>query len=155
MYSTGQDRIVPVFDLGARELLYSLPTLNGYVYCLAANPIDPSVLAVGVGDGMIRIWKTGSTRSFDLHHLKLNQGKIMSLSWHPTREGLLGFGTDEGRVGWMDAFSQRYQSPTYSSYQHKGGVYSITWGPGIAGFFSFYLLSFHYRPSRLFNEQYS
>jgi hypothetical protein len=45
------------------------------------------------------------------------------------REGLLAFGTDEGRVGWVEALQQR--QPTYSKYQHRGGVYSVTWGPAL------------------------
>jgi len=131
VYSTGQDRIIPAYNLNSRRLVYSLPTLNGFVYCMASNPLDPSILAVGVGDGLARIWRTGSGSSlFDVTHVKLNQSKVMSLAWHGTREGLLALGTDEGRVGWLDAFSNKPQT-TYSSYQHRGGVYSITWGPSL------------------------
>ena len=132
LYSTGQDRIIPVYYLGSKSLLYSLPTLNGFAYCLASNPIDPSILAMGVGDGVIRVWKTGSQQIFDMVYIRLNQSKVMSLAWHPSKEGLLAFGTDEGRVGWIDVFSRRTQ-PSYSSFQHRGGVYSVTWGPGVAG----------------------
>ena len=47
------------------------------------------------------------------------------------REGLLAFGTDEGRVGWVEVLQQRSQQPAFSSYQHRGGVYSVTWGPAL------------------------
>lgn len=43
------------------------------------------------------------------------------------REGLLAFGTERGRVGWVEALQQR--PPMHSSGQHQGGVYSVTWGP--------------------------
>ena len=35
--------------------------------------------------------------------------KVISVAWHPTKEGLLGFGTDEGRVGWLDALNVKNQ----------------------------------------------
>ena len=37
-------------------------------------------------------------------HAKMNLSKVMSLAWHPHREGLLAFGTDEGKFGWVEAF---------------------------------------------------
>lgn len=132
VYSVGHDRIVAVLQINSKRVLYSLPTLNGFSYCLASNPIDPSILAIGSGDGLIRVWKTGSQKLFDLRHLRLNQSKVMSLAWHPVREGLLALGTDEGRVGWVDALGSRNQI-SFSNFQHRGGVYSVTWGPGIAG----------------------
>ena len=54
----------------------------------------------------------------------------MSLCWHPSREGLLALGTDEGRVGWVEALGSS-RTPTFSGWQHRGGVYSVTWGPGV------------------------
>ena len=107
-----------------------MPTLNGFAYCLASNMLDPSIVALGVGDGIIRIWKTGSNQLFDIKHIRLNQAKVMCLAWHPDREGVIGFGTDEGRVGWIDVLSQKSQM-TFSSYQHRGGVYCISWAQGI------------------------
>lgn len=31
----------------------------------------------------------------------------LQLSWHPTKEGCLAFGTDDGKVGIFDTFSSR------------------------------------------------
>ena len=109
-----------------------MPTLNGFAYCLASNPIDPSIVAIGVGDGMIRIWKTGSSKPFDVRYVRLNQSKVMSLAWHPEKEGMLAIGTDEGRVGWADVFAQR-SNVEYSNFQHRGGVYCSSWAPNISG----------------------
>ena len=89
-------------------------------------------MAVGAGDGIVRVWKTASNQMFDIRHVVVKQAKIMSLAWHPQREGLLGFGTDEGRVGWVDVFSQKMYV-TYSDYQHRGGVYCTCWAPGGRG----------------------
>jgi WD40 repeat protein len=91
VYSVGQDRTLTAYDLAAKQLAYSLPNLNGYVYCLAANPVEPSLLAVGVGDGLIRLWKLGSPQLFDLTYVRLNQAKVMSMAWHPTRYQFLAF----------------------------------------------------------------
>ena len=37
-------------------------------------------------------------------------------------EGLLAFGTDEGRVGWVEALSSS-RVPNLSNTQHRNGVY--------------------------------
>lgn len=85
VYSVGQERAMSVYDLTARRLCYSLPSLNGFVYCLAANPVEPGVLAVGAGDSLIRLWNVGSSQLFDINYVRFNQAKIMSLAWHPVR----------------------------------------------------------------------
>ena len=130
MYTNGQDRVLGVYNLISNRLLYNMPTLNGFAYCLATNALDPSIVALGAGDGLIRVWKTNSNQLFDINHVRVNQAKIMSIAWHPEREGFIGFGTDEGRVGWLDVLSQRTQV-THSAYQHRGGVYCVSWASDI------------------------
>lgn len=56
-----------------------------------------------------------------------NAGKVSSLAWHPTIEGRLAFGTDEGRVGIFDTLSLT-KPPLLSRTYHKGTVYNIAWG---------------------------
>jgi gem associated protein 5 len=51
-----------------------------------------------------------STKStFDMTAIwnKLSSTKVMALAWHPDKEGVLAFGTDDGRVGTVDAFSPK------------------------------------------------
>lgn len=55
-------------------------------------------------------------------------GKVTALAWHPTVEGRLAFGTDEGRVGIFDTLSLT-KPPLLSRTYHKGTVYNIAWGP--------------------------
>ena len=55
----------------------------------------------------------------------VKQAKVMSLAWHPAKEGLLAWATDEGRVCWADTLGRG--QPSLSSYQHRGGVYCATW----------------------------
>ena len=123
-YTIGQDRALIATHLDSGRQMYALPTFAGFVYCLASNPVDPSLVAIGAGDSQIRVWRTASQQLFDITniHAKLNQAKVMSLAWHPSREGLLAFGTDEGRVGWVEALSSS-RVPNISNTQHRNGVY--------------------------------
>ena len=77
---------------------------------MEASPVDPNLVAVGGGDSTIRVWKTASSRpGFDVSLVwqKLSS-KITAIAWHPEKEGLLAFGTDEGRIGTVDALHSRY-----------------------------------------------
>ena len=123
-YTIGQDRALIATHLDTGRQMYALPTFAGFLYCLASNPVDPSLVAIGAGDSQIRVWRTASQQLFDITniHAKLNQAKVMSLAWHPSREGLLAFGTDEGRVGWVEALSSS-RVPNISNTQHRNGVY--------------------------------
>lgn len=106
-----------------------LPTLGGFVYSVSVSPKDPSVVAVGVGDGMIRVWKTRSTRSaYDISTLWQGiKEKVMALAWHPTKEGCLAFATEDGKVGIYDTLSLR--PPVVAETYHLKPVYALSWGP--------------------------
>ncbi len=51
---------------------------------------------------------------------------MSGLAWHPTIEGRLAFGTDEGRVGIFDTLSLT-KPPLLSRTYHKGTVYNLSW----------------------------
>ena len=129
VYTVGQDRLMVVTHLDTGNKVYSLPCFAGFVYSLQCNPIEPSTLAIGAGDGQIRIWRTGDSKDkFSMRMVGVKQAKVMSLAWHPTKEGLLAYGTDEGRVCWVDVMTGGGRSAaTLSQYQHRGGVYCVTW----------------------------
>lgn len=55
-------------------------------------------------------------------------GKVTSLAWHPSVEGHLAFGTDEGRVGVFDTLNSS-KSPLLSRTYHRGSVYNLGWAP--------------------------
>ena len=55
IYTSGQDRSLVAFDLDANALRFNLPTFASGVYAIAANAIDPSIIAIGAGDGNIRV----------------------------------------------------------------------------------------------------
>ena len=53
---------------------------------------------------------------------------MSGLAWHPTTEGRLAFGTDEGRVGIYDTLASS-KPPMLSRTYHKGTVYNLAWAP--------------------------
>ncbi|XP_072001610.1 gem-associated protein 5 [Engystomops pustulosus] len=134
LLSTSMDRDVKCWDLGSLSCCWSLSSLGGFVYSLAFSPVASGCLAVGVGDGMIRVWNSLSVvNSYDVKTLWQGiRSKVTALSWHPTKEGSLAFGTDDGKVGIYDVFSTK--PPQISSTYHKKTVYSMSWGPPLPPF---------------------
>ncbi|XP_063303907.1 gem-associated protein 5 [Pelobates fuscus] len=128
LLSTSMDREVKCWDLGSLSCCWSLTSLGGFAYTLAFSPVAAGSLAVGVGDSMIRVWNTLSVvNAYDVKTLW--QGircKVTALSWHPTKEGSLAFGTDDGKVGIYEVYSNK--PPQISSTYHKKTVYSLSWG---------------------------
>ncbi|XP_077983936.1 gem-associated protein 5-like [Glandiceps talaboti] len=123
------DRQIISWTLASSKVMYTIPTLGGFVYSMVTSPIDPGRLAIGVGDNMIRIWNTSSPiNAYDVSVLwQGTRSKVTALCWHPYREGHLAYGTDDGRVGIYDVTVQK--PPNISSSYHKKTVYSVGWGP--------------------------
>ncbi|XP_043268004.1 gem-associated protein 5 [Venturia canescens] len=112
-------------------LEYSTPTQGGYIYCMAACPLDTSRIAFGAGDAMLRLWNLSEPHqtTFDVTtQWQKIMGKIRSIAWHPEKENLLAFGTGEGRVGVWDTNSNTKPPILYRQY-HRHTVYSLGWGP--------------------------
>lgn len=80
---------------------------------------------------MIRVWNTLSIKNnYDVKHFWQGvKSKVTALCWHPTKEGCLAFGTDDGKVGLYDTYSNK--PPQISSTYHKKTVYSLAWGPPV------------------------
>nr|XP_057943708.1 gem-associated protein 5 isoform X2 [Doryrhamphus excisus] len=131
LLSTSLDREVKCWNLASLNCCWTLPTLGGFVYSLAFSPVGTGCLALGVGDNMIRVWNTLSTQNhYDTRCFWQGiKSKVTSLAWHPKREGTLSFGTDDGKVGIYDVFSNK--PPQISSSYHKKTVYSLAWGPSL------------------------
>jgi WD40 repeat protein len=49
--------------LTEKDIQFNLPTFAGRVTCMASNSVDPSILALGSGDGLIKVWKTASNKA--------------------------------------------------------------------------------------------
>ena len=132
--TSGQDRSVVSFNGSKRTLDFNLPTFASWIYAIAHNNVDPTIIAAGAGDGQIRIWKVASKKAmFDVNILwqKLNSAKVTALAWHPDKDNIIAFGTDEGRVGIVDAFSSR-GIPTFCDFKHRSTVYNICWAPCVS-----------------------
>ena len=123
LISTSMDREIKIWDLTSRKPKFSLMTNGGFVYSAAQCPIEPSLIAFGVGDGMFRTW------NLDLLPINIQtvwQGvkeKVTALAWHDSKL-LLGFGTELGKVGVWSATSNKVK---ISSTYHKKTVYSVAY----------------------------
>lgn len=51
-------------------------------------------------------------------------GKVLALAFHPQREGVLAFGTEEGRVGVYDVFAQAH---VVHDAQHNAPIMALCW----------------------------
>nr|XP_014996797.1 gem-associated protein 5 isoform X2 [Macaca mulatta] len=131
LLSTSMDRDVKCWDMATLECCWTLPSLGGFAYSLAFSSVDVGSLAIGVGDGMIRVWNTLSIKNnYDVKHFWQGvKSKVTALCWHPTKEGCLAFGTDDGKVGLYDTYSNK--PPQISSTYHKKTVYTLAWGPPV------------------------
>ncbi|NWU36840.1 GEMI5 protein, partial [Hylia prasina] len=133
LFSISMDRDVKCWDLSTLDCSWTMPSLGGFVYSLAFSPVDIGSLAIGVGDSMIRVWNILSiSNNYDVKTFWQSiKSKVTALSWHPTKEGFLAFGTDDGKVGIFDTLANcaKNKPPQISSTYHKKTVYTIVWGP--------------------------
>ncbi|XP_040907522.1 gem-associated protein 5 [Toxotes jaculatrix] len=131
LISTSMDREIKCWDLGSLDCCWTLPTLGGFVYTLTFSPVGTGCLALGVGDNMIRVWNTLTTQNpYDTRSFWQGiKSKVTALAWHPKKEGSLSFGTDDGKVGIYDVFSNK--PPQISSSYHRKTVYTLAWGPPV------------------------
>nr|XP_033335076.1 gem-associated protein 5-like [Megalopta genalis]XP_033335077.1 gem-associated protein 5-like [Megalopta genalis]XP_033335078.1 gem-associated protein 5-like [Megalopta genalis]XP_033335079.1 gem-associated protein 5-like [Megalopta genalis]XP_033335080.1 gem-associated protein 5-like [Megalopta genalis] len=132
IWTLAQDRrlICCAIEENNVEIEYDVYTQSGYVYCIASCPIETSRIAFGVGDATIRLWNLSETHTntFDITILwQKIMGKIRTISWHPERENLLAYATEEGRIGVFDTNSNK--PPTLYRQYHRKIVYAIHWGP--------------------------
>ncbi|XP_070699947.1 gem-associated protein 5 [Pempheris klunzingeri] len=131
LISTSMDREIKCWDLSSLDCCWTLPTLGGFVYALTFSPVGAGCLALGVGDNMIRVWNTlTSQNQYDTRSFWQGiKSKVTALAWHPKKEGSLSFGTDDGKVGIYDVFSNK--PPQISSSYHRKTVYTLAWGPPV------------------------
>uniref|UniRef100_A0A8C4H1X3 Gem (nuclear organelle) associated protein 5 n=1 Tax=Dicentrarchus labrax TaxID=13489 RepID=A0A8C4H1X3_DICLA len=131
LISTSMDREIKCWDLASLDCCWTLPTLGGFVYALTFSPVGAGCLALGVGDNMIRVWNTLTTQNqYDTRSFWQGiKSKVTALAWHPKKEGSLSFGTDDGKVGIYDVFSNK--PPQISSSYHRKTVYTLAWGPPV------------------------
>ncbi|KAK6643241.1 hypothetical protein RUM43_004746 [Polyplax serrata] len=128
LWTAGQDRklIACKVDGSKLDVVFNLHTLNGSVFCIAVSPHDPNKIAFGTGDGVIRLWNLLQTPGEVQMYWQKIKDRVMSLAWHPTREGILAYGTSEGRVGVIDTNTNKLPIVFKPSSPHT--IYSLSWG---------------------------
>ncbi|XP_076393217.1 gem nuclear organelle associated protein rigor mortis [Megachile rotundata] len=132
IWTVGQDRRVVCCNINENnvEIVHDIFTQSGYVYCIAACPLDTSRVAFGVGDAMLRVWNLSEAHNttFDITVFwQKIKGKIRTISWHPEKENLLAYATEEGRIGMFNTNTNK--PPTLYRQYHRNIVYTIGWGP--------------------------
>lgn len=51
----------------------------------------------------------------------------LQLAWHPEKENLVAFGTDEGRIGIFDTNGKK--PPLLYRQYYRNNVYTLSWAP--------------------------
>ncbi|KAK2725362.1 hypothetical protein QYM36_000010 [Artemia franciscana] len=142
IWSTSQDRRVIQFRLDMLKVnttepmlqetsvnvplgdcLLDLQTLGGFVNAIKTCPTDATVVGVALGDGQIRSLSTmDSSGHGSPFWVKF---KPFTLAWHPEKEGILAFGSENGKVGYLNTLKR---SATFGfSLNLKGNVYCMQW----------------------------
>ena len=98
------DRSLICYNLTEKDIQFNLPTFAGRVTCMASNSVDSSILALGSGDGLIKVWKTASNKSmFEYTHIfqKGFRGKkcVLRLGAIHKRHRQLGRGQKLVKIG--------------------------------------------------------
>ena len=157
LLTTSMDRLIGHWDIQTLRSTSMSHSIGGFVYSLSISHLQPSCLAIGIGDQSILLWNTpdafpsspsfssSSDRNiYDIQMLwKGIQSKVTCLKWHPTKEvrfllllpffisiyssicqGNLCFGTEDGRVGFYDVYTNKFQ---LVNTKHKGQVLELHW----------------------------
>ncbi|KAG7201057.1 hypothetical protein KM043_017605 [Ampulex compressa] len=132
VWSLAQDRrlICCLLEKHGSRIEHNISTQGGYVYCIAPCPLDTTRVAFGVGDAMLRLWHLSDMKDTSCNITMLWQkikGKITAIAWHPDKENLLAYSTDEGRVGVFDTYGKK--PPILYRQYHRRTVYTLSWGP--------------------------
>lgn len=133
--TTSLDHQIIVWDLKERKALNSFYTLTHGVHDISMSSIDPSRLAIAIGDGM-HIIKFDKNLNVEYQHripifFKVKGAKGLAVVWHPELENRLAFASSLGEVTVIDTVSSQI-SIKYSTRDVKYDstkVYCMVWGP--------------------------
>ncbi|CAG8533434.1 16452_t:CDS:10 [Acaulospora morrowiae] len=120
------DQKLTLWDIIQRKPIVSIGCIPKQVNDISISVADPHRLAIACGDNNIRIWDISNRLNpFSCAlYWKGIKNKITYIECHPSKEGLLAFGSDLGNIGWYEIYSDK--SKTFNSY-HKGKVSAIRW----------------------------
>ena len=132
------DHQIIVWDLIEKKAIDSYYTFSHGVHDISVSSIEPSRVAVAIGDGVqiirfndnlnavntrrIQIQKTSKTRDL----------KCLSVVWHPECENRLAYGTSSGDITVIDSNSLS-KTPKYTNKKSNDSskIYGLLWGPSL------------------------
>ncbi|CAD7675427.1 unnamed protein product [Nyctereutes procyonoides] len=133
LLSTSMDRDVKCWNMATLECSWTLPSLGGFAYSLAFSPVDMGCLAIGVGDGMIRIWNTLSIKNnYDVKNFwqgvksKVTAYKLpvhTEISWKADGK-IMALGNEDGSI---EIFQVPNLKLICTIQQHHKLVNTISW----------------------------
>ncbi|XP_075972663.1 gem nuclear organelle associated protein rigor mortis [Anticarsia gemmatalis] len=137
VYTASQDRNIIRYCMKTKRKLAIHSTCGGYVYNIQSCPYDAGKIAIGVGDGAVRVWQSTTLADDDTKlymgrvqpYWQNVQGKVLTVAWHPTKENCLAYGTGESRVGLLDTSGRGERPARALAPALSGAVYSLCWGP--------------------------
>ena len=136
--SSSLDHQINLWDLNQKKSIDSFATFTHGVHDISLSTIDPSRVAIAVGDGIHVI-------KFDQCLNVLNLRKIpfqktyktkdmlgLAVNWHPECENRLAFGTSTGDITVVD-LSSNQRTPKYTNKKSTDWtkVYCLVWGPSL------------------------
>ncbi|XP_075535043.1 gem-associated protein 5-like [Dermacentor variabilis] len=97
--SASEDRNIVFWDLVTKKSAYCISCVGWLIYSLAFSPFACATLAVGVGDGSVKVWRTECVANPYCAKVLIVGKKdgVRTVAWHPRKEAILALGTDEGK----------------------------------------------------------
>ena len=131
------DHQILVWDLNERKAINTFYTFSHGVHGISLSPIDPSRVAIAIGDGLHII-------NFDNNLNVMNQQrcqttsksrtiKNMTVVWHQEFENRLAYGTSIGEIVVLDLNSSQRSHKYFSKKSNNDStkIYCLSWGPAL------------------------
>ena len=121
------------WDLIERKPIEVFITFSHGVHQISLSPIDPSRVAVAVGDGVHLIKFDENLKVVEQKRIQISRSKdskCLAIVWHPECENRLAFGTSSGDITVMDMNSTS-KYPKYRKTMSSSKIYGLQWGPSL------------------------
>ncbi|CAO3689943.1 unnamed protein product [Rhizopus microsporus] len=136
--TTSLDSQVIKWNVNNQKCLQVMKTQAAFPYALDISPTAPYRLSIAMGDNAIKLWDFQKNESVmgskgENHNYYTSsivwkglQGKTLRILCHPSKEGLVAYVNEYGRLGLYDTLNQRY---TYFKQLYKSmECPMIAWG---------------------------
>ncbi|GJJ72704.1 gem associated protein 5 [Entomortierella parvispora] len=121
-FTISLDRRIVAWDLEKGEGVAQIDCIGGAVHSLDISPMEPGVVAMGLGSETIKIWNTLSqSEPYETMMVDRLQSRVRVIKWHPTAVGTLCFGLESGKIGMVENMSPNLQHQLKSQSRGKKG----------------------------------